>query len=277
LEPVAKKAVVAHLQTEHHLSERHACRLVNLARSVFRYAAHPRDDGEIQTALAELAARHPEFGFQKMFLTLRRMGHLWNHKRVYRIYCQLKLNLKRKHKRRLPTRNPLPLAVPLQANQVWSADFMSDALWNGRRFRTFNVIDDFNREALAIEIDSGISAHRVVRILDRIAVWRGLPTRIRFDNGPELTALAVADWAKENGVELEFIKPGRPMQNGFIERFNRSYREAVLNMYIFETLEDVKTETEKWLGVYNQQRPHESLGNLSPIEYLQKFNQKTVI
>ena len=276
MEPIAKKAVVSHLQTKHHLSERRACRLVNLARSVYRYAAHPRDDGEVQSALAELAARHPEFGFRKMFLTLRRLGHRWNHKRVYRIYCQLKLNLKRKHKRRIPTRDPLPLAVPTQANQVWSADFMSDALWDGRRFRTFNVIDDFNREALAIEIDTGISAQRVVRILNQIAVWRGLPSRIRFDNGPELTALAVAEWAEENGVELKFIKPGRPMQNGFIERFNRSYREAVLNMYIFETLEDVKNETEKWLGVYNQHRPHESLGNLSPVEYLQKFNPETV-
>lgn len=259
------------------MSERRACRLVNLARSVFRYAAHPRDDSPIQSALTELAAKHPEFGFRKMFLTLRRLEHLWNHKRVYRVYCQLKLNLKRRHKRRIPTRNPLPLAVPIEANQVWSADFMSDALWDGRRFRTFNVIDDFNREALAIEIDTGISAQRVVRILDQIVVWRGLPSRIRFDNGPELTALAVADWAEENGVELEFIKPGRPMQNGFIERFNRSYREAVLNMYVFETLEDVKTETEKWLGVYNQQRPHESLGNLSPIEYLRKYGSETVI
>jgi putative transposase len=268
---------VAHLQTEHQMSERRACRLIGLARSVFRYAAHPRDDSKIQSALAELAARHPEFGFKKMFLTLRRLGHLWNHKRVYRIYCQLKLNLKRKHKRRIPTRNPLPLVVPPEANQVWSADFMSDALWDGRRFRTFNVIDDFNREALAIEIDTGISAQRVVRILDQIAVWRGLPKRIRFDNGPELTALAVADWAQDNGVELEFISPGKPMQNGFIERFNRSYREAVLDMYIFDTLEDVKNETEKWLGVYNRERPHEGLGNLTPLEYLQKFNPETVI
>lgn len=132
----------------------------------------------------------------------------------------------------MATRNPLPLAVPAPCNQMWSADFMQDALWDGRRFRTFNVIDDYNREALAVEIDTGIAAQRVVRILDQIAVWRGLPAKIRFDNGPELTALAVAEWAEENNVELEFIKPGKPMQNGFIERFNRSYREAVLNMYI---------------------------------------------
>ena len=265
------------MQAEHNLSERRACRLVRLSRSVYRYAAQPRDDSEIQKVLAELAAQHPEFGFKKMFLTLRRRGHPWNHKRVYRVYCSMRLNRKRKHKRRVPTRNPLPLAVPAVFNQVWSADFMSDALWDGRRFRTFNVIDDFNREALAVEIDTGISANRVVRILDQIANWRGFPARIRFDNGPELTALAVAEWAEENGVELEFIKPGKPMQNGFIERFNRSYREAVLNMYIFETLDEVRIETEKWLGVYNQHRPHESLGNLAPMEYLQKFNPETVI
>jgi putative transposase len=277
LEPVAKKAVVSHLQEEHNLSERRACLLVRLSRSVYRYSAQPRDDSEIQSKLAELADRHPEFGFKKMFLTLRRLGHPWNHKRVYRVYCSMRLNRKRKHKRRVPTRNALPLAVPEGFNQVWSADFMSDALWDGRRFRTFNVIDDFNREALAVEIDTGISAKRVVRILEQIAHWRGFPARIRFDNGPELTALAVADWAAENGVKLEFIKPGKRMQNGFIERFNRSYREAVLNMYIFETLDEVRTETEKWLGVYNQQRPHEALGNLSPIEYLEKFKPETVI
>jgi len=269
--------VVSHLQSEHNLSERRACRLVKLARSVYRYAARPRNDSEVQKALTELAERHPEFGFRKMFLTLRRLGKGWNHKRVYRVYCSMKLNRRRKHKRRVPTRNPLPLCVPEAVNQMWSADFMQDALWDGRRFRTFNVIDDFNREALAVEIDTGISAKRVVRILDQIAEWRGLPAQIRFDNGPELTALAVAEWAEENNVELEFIKPGRPMQNGFIERFNRSYREAVLNMYIFETLEEVRTETEKWLGVYNQHRPHEALGNLSPMEYLQKFKPETVI
>ncbi|HLM61295.1 MAG TPA: DDE-type integrase/transposase/recombinase, partial [Pyrinomonadaceae bacterium] len=184
------------------MSERRACRLVDLARSVYRYAAHAHDDGEVQTALTELAAKHPESGFRKLFLALRRFGHLWNHKRVYRVYCQLKLNLKRRHKQRIPTRNPLPLEVPPEANQVWSADFMSDALWDGRRFRTFNFIDDFNREALTIEIDTGISAHRVVRILDQIAVWRELLERIGFDNGPELTALAVADWAEKNGVQL---------------------------------------------------------------------------
>lgn len=213
---------------------------------------------------------HPEYGFSKSFKSLRRCGRRWNHKRVYRVYCQMKLNKRRKHKRRLPARDPQPLAVPDRVNECWSCDFMSDQLWDGRRFRTFNVVDDFNREALAIEIDTSLSAERVVRVLDQITEVRGLPAKLRFDNGPELTSIALADWAEANGVELDFIKPGRPMQNGFIERFNRSYREAVLDMYIFESLEDVKRETEKWLSSYNNERPHDALGGLPPTEFLMK-------
>lgn len=181
-------------------------------------------------------------------------------------------NKRRMHKRRLPARNPMPLSVPEAANECWSADFMSDALWDGRRFRTFNVVDDFNREALQIEVDLSLPSQRVVRVLDRIAEWRGLPRRLRFDNGPEFTSIAVADWAEQNNVELEFIKPGRPMQNGFIERFNRTYREAVLDMYIFESLNDVRSQTTKWLETYNHLRPHDSLGDMPPSEYLTKLN-----
>ena len=147
---------------------------------------------------------------------------------------------------------------------------MSDALWDGRRFRTFNVVDDFNREALAIEVDTSLPSTRVTRVLDQIAEWRGLPAKLRFDNGPEFTAVAVADWAEQNQVELEFIKPGKPMQNGFIERFNRTYREAVLDMYIFETLDDVRNKTNEWLEIYNHHRPHDSLGGMPPSEYLAK-------
>lgn len=153
-------------------------------------------------------------------------------------------------------------------NECWSADFMSDALWGDRRFRTFNVVDDFNREALAIEVDFNLPAERVVRTLDRIAATRGHPLKLRLDNGPEFISLAVADWAEQHGVTLEFIKPGKPMQNGFIERFNRSYREAVLDMFVFQTLSEVREQTEKWLREYNEERPHESLGNMTPREYL---------
>ena len=153
-------------------------------------------------------------------------------------------------------------------NECWSADFMSDALWGERRFRTFNVVDDFNRELLAIEVDFNLPAQRVVRTLDRIAAQRGYPLKLRLDNGPEFISVALADWAEQHGVLLEFIKPGKPMQNGFIERFNRSYREAVLDMFVFQSLSEVREQTEKWLREYNEERPHESLSNMTPREYL---------
>jgi len=145
---------------------------------------------------------------------------------------------------------------------------MSDALWDGPRFRTFNVVDDFNREALAIVIDFNLPAQRIVRELDQIAAVRGYPLKLRIDNGPEFIAIALAEWAEEHDVTLEFIKPGKPMQNGFIERFNRSYREAVLDMFVFQSLDEVREQTEKWLKEYNEERPHEALGHLTPREYL---------
>lgn len=262
-----KREAVGHLRTQE-MSERRACTSVKLSRTVYRYEPIAGRDIEIQEALQHLAAKHPEMGFGKFFMMLRRAGKRWNHKRVHRVYCQMGLNKRRKHKRRLPARHPAPLSVPEGANECWSADFMSDALWDGRRFRTFNVVDDFNREALSIEIDLSLPSRRVVRVLDRIAETRGLPRRLRFDNGPEFTAIAVADWAEANQVELEFIKPGKPMQNGFIERFNRTYREAVLDMYIFESLNDVRSLTDAWLEIYNHHRPHDSLGGMPPSEYL---------
>ncbi len=250
-----RREAVGTLKSGYGMSERWACDAIELSRTVYRYEPGPTRDLEIGEALQQLAAKHPEMGFGKFFSMLRRAGKSWNHKRVHRVYCGMKLNKRRKHKRRLPTRNPAPLAVPEAVNQCWSADFMSDALWDGRRFRTFNVVDDYNREALGIEIDLSLPSQRVVRVLDQIALWRGLPARLRFDNGPEFTAIAVADWAEANGVELEFIKPGKPMQNGFIERFNRTFREAVLDMYIFESLNQVRSQTDAWLEIYNYNEP----------------------
>lgn len=266
--PQAKREVVDGLRREHGLSERRACRAAGLRRSVYQYRPESRPDQQIVEELLALAHQKPELGFAKLFELLRRRGHKWNHKRVHRIYCALKLNKRRKGKRRLPTRDPAPLAVSPRANECWSADFMSDALWCGRRFRTFNVVDDFNREALAIEVDLNLPAERVVRVLERIAEGRGYPRKLRLDNGPELVSVTLAEWAESHGVSLEFIRPGKPMQNGFIERFNRSYREAVLDMYVFRSLDEVREQTERWIKEYNEERPHESLGNKTPREYL---------
>ena len=172
------------MRKEHGLSIRKACSALNLSRSVYAYQPKPRDDGPIIEALTSLADRYPRYGFAKMFQMIRRQGHGWNHKRVYRVYCVLKLNLRRKGKKRLPSRDPHPLIVPDLANICWSVDFMSDALYGGMRFRTFNVVDDFNREGLDIEVDTNLPAPRVIRVLDRIAAWRGYPAKLRMDNGP---------------------------------------------------------------------------------------------
>lgn len=225
--------------------------------------------------LQDLANRNPERGFGKLFKLIRRRGLIWNHKRVWRVYCGLKLNLRRKGKRRLPNRRPQPLAVSPALNSAWSADFMSDALWDGRRFRTFNVVDDFSREALAVEIDLNLPAVRVIRVLEGIAAWRGYPQRHRLDNGPEFISIALADWAEHRGVELTFIQPGRPMQNGFIERFNGSYRRGVLDMYVFRTLTEVREHSERWLQDYNEDIPHDALGDFTPAEYRRLHQPET--
>lgn len=217
--------------------------------------------------LLELSERYPRYGFGKLFPIIRRHGFKWNHKRVHRVYCALKLNMRRKGKRRLPHRQPSPLSVPESMNQCWSIDFMSDSLYSGRRFRTFNVVDDFNREALAIEIDLNLPAERVVRVLDRVASWRGYPLKMRMDNGPEFVSVRLAEWAEEHDVELEFIQPGKPFQNSYIERFNRTYRNEILDFYVFDSLSDVRAKTEAWIDEYNNERPHESLNNLTPTEH----------
>ncbi|WP_035415827.1 IS3 family transposase, partial [Ferrimonas kyonanensis] len=186
------------------------------------------------------------------------------------LYCELKLNKRRRGKKRLPTRNPEPLCVPAAANQCWSMDFVSDALFCGRRFRTFNVVDDFNREALAIEVDLNLPAQRVIRVLERIVAWRGYPSRMRMDNGPEFISAALAEWAEDHGIQLDFIKPGKPTQNSYVERFNRTYRDEILNMYVFKTLNEVRELTDNWIWEYNEERPHDSLEDLTPWEYLAK-------
>lgn len=234
------------------------------------YHYHPdgsKDDAVISEIQA-IVERCPAYGFSKVFAVLRRAGQPWNHKRVYRIYCALNLNLRRKGKKRLPSRYPDPLVVPVDMNQCWSIDFMSDSLFCGRRFRTFNVVDDYNREALAIEVDLSLPSVRVVRVLERIVAWRGYPAKIRMDNGPEFIAVTLADWADKHGIQLEFIKPGKPTQNSYVERFNKTYRTEVLNMYAFRRLSEVREITDHWVREYNEERPHDSLGNLTPREYL---------
>jgi putative transposase len=253
---------------DHGISVRQACRAARLTRSAFYYERRPRNDAPVIEAVQLYAQENPRHGFDKLYPALRTRGPGFGKHRLYRVYCSLRLNLKRRGKRRLPARVKEPLLIPEHPNQTWSIDFMSDALWCGRRYRTFNVLDDFNREALRIEIDTNLPAARVVRALDELVQIRGTPVRLRLDNGPELVSEALERWARRLGIALRFIQPGRPMQNGIIERFNRTYREEVLDCYVFETLDEVRRMTADWLVRYNEQRPHEALGNLSPKQYL---------
>ena len=179
-------------------------------------------------------------------------------------YRALSLHLKRKPKKRLPAREAQRLAVPEQRNHTWSLDFMSDALSAGRTFRTLNILDDFNREALWIEVDTSLPAERVIRVLEQLLPWRGKPASIRMDNGPELISQRLENWAKDKHIELLHIQPGKPAQNAYIERFNRTYREEVLDAYLFDDLQEVRDITEHWLETYNTIRPHEALQGVPP-------------
>jgi putative transposase len=250
--------------------------MTRLPKSQYYYQSK-KDDKEVIAALQQLAERHPSYGFRKLFAYIRRSGSPWNHKRVYRVYRLLKLNKKRRGKRRLPTRVKQPLQQQVAINQSWSMDFMSDSLVNGRKFRTLNVIDDCNREALAIEVDTSLSAKRVIRTLEQVITWRGKPQIIRVDNGPEYTSKDFELWAKDNNIAIQFIQPGKPMQNGFIERFNGSYRKEILDAYVFFELHEVRKLTEEWIEEYNTNRPHEALKNLTPIEWKKQLgNEKSV-
>ena len=259
------------LHKTHGLSIVRGCAALKLARSAYYHA--PLDwqsrDAEIIDALNQLVEAHPRWGVWKYIDRLRTMGYSWNHKRIYRVYRHLGLHQPRRTKRRLPARPSLPVFVPEGPNEVWSADFMSDALYHGSRFRILNIIDDFNREVVAIEIDTSLRAERVIRVLDRVKTHRELPHMIRVDNGPEFLAQRLQDWGKANRVLIYHIQPGRPTQNAFIERFNRTYRNEVLNLYVFRSLEDVRELTAQWMTTYNEHRPHEALKGRAPCAYHQ--------
>jgi putative transposase len=219
--------------------------------------------------LLRLTDNHRNWGFGLCFLYLRNVkGFGWNHKRVYRIYTMLELNLRIKPRKRLVRQVPEPLLVPNAINEVWSMDFMHDQLSDGRCFRLLNVIDDHNRESLGIEIDFSLPSERVIRALEQIIEWRGKPLAIRCDNGPENISGIIQAWAQQAGITLQYIQPGKPQQNAYIERFNRTVRYEWLSQYYWNDLDEVRDFATKWVWHYNHERPNMALGGFTPKQRL---------
>lgn len=255
---------------EHALAIGRACRIAGCSRTA--WYRPPRDqaaaDAPVIDALLALVEASPQWGFWLCRDRLRALGHGWNWKRIYRVYRALGLNLTRRGKKRLPTRPRVPLEAPPVLNTTWALDFMGDTLYDGRCYRTLNVLDEGNREGLAIEIDTSLPSRRVVALLDQLVALYGPPGRLRCDNGPEFIAAALAAWCTAHGITLHHIEPGQPNQNAFIERFNRTYRTEVLNAWVFTSLTEVREVTEGWLERYNTERPHRSLGRVPPRTFL---------
>lgn len=254
----------------HGLRVRTACAAFQISESCYRYESRLKTENEeIAQWLLRLTDNHRTWGFMLCFLYLRNVrGFGWNHKRVYRIYRELELNLRIKPRKRLVRQVPQPLAVPAAMNEIWSMDFMHDQLANGRSIRTLNVIDDFNREALGIEVDFSLPAERVARALTQIIEQRGRPLAIRCDNGPEYVGTTLTAWASKRGIKLEYIQPGKPQQNAYIERFNRTARHEWLSQYEWEDLAHVQDHATRWMWSYNHERPNMALGGITPKQRL---------
>lgn len=262
---MAKKAVDVH-----QVSIRLACEAFGISETCYRYQAKlSSDNAFIADWLLRLTNTNRTWGFGLCFMYLRNVkGYQYNHKRVYRIYRELELNFRIKPKRRLKRDRPDELAVPRQINIMWSMDFMHDTLADGDSFRTFNVLDDYNREGLGIEVDRSLPALRVIRALEQIIEWRGKPDAIRCDNGPEYISNQLMAWAKKQGIHLHYIQPGKPQQNAYVERYNRTVRHEWLNQHLFESIAHAQETATQWLWRYNNERPHSALGGITPIQKL---------
>jgi len=269
--PVAKRDAVAHLCAEHGVSERRACDALGIDRSSVRYKSIRPDDALLTEAMKKVAAERRRFGYRRIHVMLQRQGHFLNQKKLRRLYREEKLQVRKRggRKRALGTRRPMLL--PSRTNERWSLDFVSDAFTDGRRFRVLAVVDDYSRECLSLVADTSLSGMRVTRELDVLIRQRGRPNTIVSDNGTEFTSMAILKWSQETNVEWHYIQPGKPMQNGFVESFNGSFRDECLNETLFSSLSHARHHITVWKEDYNRNRPHSSLGNLTPQEYATKM------
>ena len=268
--PAAKREAVAHLCAKHDVSQRRACNVLDVDRSTVRYRSVRPDDVDLRKAIREVAQERRRFGYRRIGVMLERQGIHMNHKKLRRLYALEKLQVRKRGGRNRALGTRRPMALPSGINERWSLDFVSDAFTDGRRFRILAVIDDYSRECLALVADTSLSGGRVARELSAIIARRGTkPKTIVSDNGTELTSMAILKWCQETKIGWHYIAPGKPMQNGFIESFNGSFRDECLNETLFSSLTDARHHISLWKEDYNDTRPHSSLGNLTPREYAQ--------
>ena len=272
----ARRAVVAEWRAAAGLSERRACRFLGTARSSQRYRGRRVQPPGLRERLTELAAARPRWGYRRLWVLLRREGYAVNWKRVYRLYRDAGLAVKRRRRKLVAVaRRPLPPAM--QPNERWSMDFVHDRLINGRWFRSLTNVDDFTRECLAIEVDTSLTGVRVVEVLTQLAHTRRLPPTIVVDNGPEFAGRVLDAWAYRRGITLAFIQPGKPTQNAFVESFNSRLRDECLNAHWFVTVAEAQLTIEHWRDDYNTQHPHGSLGRRTPSEFAATWKEATPI
>jgi len=268
LKPDRRRKLVRNLQERYRISERRGCAVLQFDRSSHRYRSNRDDQAYLRSRIREIAAARVRFGHRRIYIVLRREGIVVNHKRVRRLYREEGLNLRlRRPRRHVSAAQRVERPVVNGPNEVWSMDFVSDALFDGRRLRALTLLDIYTRESLAIEVDKGITGEDVADILRRIVARRGAPARIRLDNGPEFVSNALDRWAYENGVTLDFSRPGKPIDNAYVESFNGRFREECLNAHWFLSLDDARDKIEAWRRFYNESRPHTALGGQTPNEF----------
>lgn len=251
------------------MSERHACRVVGLSRTGFRYRAKPAADDATRKRLRELATTYPRYGYLMLHSLLKHEDLVVNKKHTYRLYTEEGLQVRTKKRKKL-TRPRMPIMLPITRNVRWSMDFVSDQLSNGRRFRILNVLDDYSREMVGQLVDFSITGNQVARFLNHLRESRPLPDVITCDNGTEFTSKAMFFWQQDSGTKLGFIQPGKPTQNAFVESVNGKFRNECLNQYWFRSIEEAKAKIESWRQHYNFERPHSSLGYQTPVAFERK-------
>lgn len=264
---MARRDIVGHWKQVHAFSERRACRLLGMRRSSYRYQRQPDRNEALRVRLRELAALRPRFGSPRLWVLLRREGSPVNHKRVERVYREEQLSLRRKRRRKRLSALRVPLPTPDRLNQRWAMDFVADGFTHGRRFRCLTVVDEFSRECPGIYADTSITGPKVAGFLEALAHQRGFPIVLGSDNGPEFAGTIVDQWAHAHGIHLDFIDPGKPVQNAYIESFNGRFRDECLNQTLFVDLPDARKKIESWRLDYNRNRPHSALGHLTPEEF----------